>query len=73
MRWPLTVVSARVQPGAKTMTRRVGLTANGTQLTLEGKAFRILGGSLHYFRVPRAYWMDRMLKLKACGLNTLTT
>ncbi|XP_048853660.1 beta-galactosidase-1-like protein 2 isoform X2 [Brienomyrus brachyistius] len=62
-----------VQPGARTMTRRVGLKANGTQLTLEGKAFRILGGSLHYFRVPRAYWMDRMLKLKACGLNTLTT
>uniref|UniRef100_A0A3B3RXT5 Beta-1,3-glucuronyltransferase 1 (glucuronosyltransferase P) b n=1 Tax=Paramormyrops kingsleyae TaxID=1676925 RepID=A0A3B3RXT5_9TELE len=55
------------------MTRRVGLKANGTQLTLEGKAFCILGGSLHYFRVPRAYWMDRMLKLKACGLNTLTT
>ncbi|XP_023677815.1 beta-galactosidase-1-like protein 2 isoform X2 [Paramormyrops kingsleyae] len=28
---------------------------------------------MHYFRVPRAYWSDRLLKMKACGINTLTT
>ncbi|KAM6988308.1 beta-galactosidase-1-like protein 2 [Tautogolabrus adspersus] len=50
-----------------------GLRANSSQFTLERKPFRILGGSIHYFRVPRAYWQDRLLKLKACGLNTLTT
>ncbi|XP_034023881.1 beta-galactosidase-1-like protein 2 [Thalassophryne amazonica] len=50
-----------------------GLRANGSQFTLEGKPFLILGGSIHYFRVPRAYWEDRLLKMKACGLNTLTT
>ncbi|KAM9657926.1 beta-galactosidase-1-like protein 3 isoform 1-T1 [Trichechus inunguis] len=41
--------------------------------TLEGHKFLIFGGSIHYFRVPRAYWRDRLLKLKACGFNTLTT
>ncbi|XP_007946923.2 beta-galactosidase-1-like protein 3 [Orycteropus afer afer] len=41
--------------------------------TLEGHKFLIFGGSIHYFRVPKAYWRDRLLKLKACGFNTLTT
>ncbi|XP_029303032.1 beta-galactosidase-1-like protein 2 isoform X1 [Cottoperca gobio] len=55
------------------MSRVEGLRANSSQFTLERKPFRILGGSIHYFRVPRAYWEDRLLKMKACGLNTLTT
>nr|XP_046246296.1 beta-galactosidase-1-like protein 2 isoform X2 [Scatophagus argus] len=57
----------------RTMSRVEGLRANSSQFTLETKPFRVLGGSIHYFRVPRAYWEDRLLKLKACGLNTLTT
>ncbi|KAM6969770.1 beta-galactosidase-1-like protein 2 [Aplochiton taeniatus] len=55
------------------LSRRMGLIANSSQFTLGGEPFRILGGSIHYFRVPRAYWKDRMLKMKACGINTLTT
>ncbi|XP_021063222.1 beta-galactosidase-1-like protein 3 [Mus pahari] len=41
--------------------------------TLEGHKFMIVGGSIHYFRVPREYWKDRLLKLQACGFNTVTT
>ncbi|KAG7278498.1 hypothetical protein CRUP_004107, partial [Coryphaenoides rupestris] len=61
--------------GEKTMSHIVGegLATNSSQFTLEGKPFLILGGSIHYFRVPRAHWEDRLLKMKACGLNTLTT
>lgn len=55
------------------MSEREGLRADSTHFTLAGAPFRILGGSIHYFRVPRAHWRDRLLKLKACGLNTLTT
>ncbi|TNN76608.1 Beta-galactosidase-1-like protein 2 [Liparis tanakae] len=55
------------------MSRKVGLSANASQFTLEGEPFRVLGGSVHYFRVPRAYWRDRLMKMKACGINTLTT
>ncbi|UDQ96732.1 beta-galactosidase [Lentisphaerota bacterium WC36G] len=33
----------------------------------------IMSGSLHYTRVPRAYWRDRMKKARAMGLNTIST
>ncbi|KAK1883107.1 Beta-galactosidase-1-like protein 2 [Dissostichus eleginoides] len=59
--------------GGRIMSRKLGLSANSSQLTLEGEPFRIIGGSIHYFRVPRAYWRERLIKMKACGLNTLTT
>lgn len=40
---------------------------------LDGEPFRIISGAIHYFRVPREYWRDRLLKLKACGFNTVET
>uniref|UniRef100_A0A8C5MT59 Beta-galactosidase n=1 Tax=Leptobrachium leishanense TaxID=445787 RepID=A0A8C5MT59_9ANUR len=52
---------------------RTGLQAENSQFLLEDKPITILGGSMHYFRVPVAHWRDRMRKMKACGLNTLTT
>uniref|UniRef100_A0A8C4EPV5 Beta-galactosidase n=1 Tax=Dicentrarchus labrax TaxID=13489 RepID=A0A8C4EPV5_DICLA len=70
----LLLMSLQGRPaGGRRMTRKVGLSANSSQFTLEGQPFHILGGSVHYFRVPRAYWRDRLLKMKACGINTLTT
>uniref|UniRef100_A0A8C5W3S0 Beta-galactosidase n=1 Tax=Microcebus murinus TaxID=30608 RepID=A0A8C5W3S0_MICMU len=53
--------------------RRVGLKVRGSNFTLEGFPFLIVAGTVHYFRVPRGYWRDSLLKLKACGFNTLTT
>ena len=38
-----------------------------------GEPIRIFSGSLHYTRVPRAYWRDRLLRLRALGLNTVCT
>ncbi|TRY88081.1 hypothetical protein DNTS_024141, partial [Danionella cerebrum] len=55
------------------MSEKEGLRADSTHFTLDGAPFLILGGSIHYFRVPRSYWRDRLLKVKACGLNALTT
>ncbi|XP_067420367.1 beta-galactosidase-1-like protein 2 isoform X1 [Emydura macquarii macquarii] len=53
--------------------RTLGLQAEDSEFSLEGMPFRIFGGSMHYFRVPKEYWRDRMVKMKTCGLNTLTT
>ncbi|KAK7106330.1 hypothetical protein V1264_017596 [Littorina saxatilis] len=50
-----------------------GLTFTKRQFFLNTKPFRILSGAMHYFRVPSEYWQDRMMKMKACGLNTLET
>ena len=47
--------------------------AVGNQFELDGKPFLIRGGDMHYNRVPREYWRDRMKMLRAMGLNTLTT
>lgn len=40
---------------------------------LNGEPFRVVAGAMHYFRVPRAYWRDRLQKIKACGCNTVET
>ena len=45
----------------------------GDQFYLDGKPFVVRAGAIHYFRVPREYWKDRLEKLKACGLNTVET
>jgi hypothetical protein len=50
---------------------KTGLIAEGNHFTLNGKEIRILSGSLHYFRVPQQYWRDRLLKMKAAGLNAV--
>ncbi len=39
----------------------------------DGKPIRIVAGAMHYFRVPREYWRDRLEKLKACGFNAVET
>ena len=46
---------------------------DGDHFSLDGKPFRVLAGEMHYARVPRAYWRDRLRKAKAMGLNTITT
>ncbi|XP_023235783.1 beta-galactosidase-like [Centruroides sculpturatus] len=43
------------------------------QFLKDGRPFRYVSGSMHYFRVPKEYWKDRMLKMKAAGLNSLQT
>ena len=40
---------------------------------MDGEEFHIYSGAMHYFRIPAEYWEDRLLKLKAAGLNTVET
>lgn len=40
---------------------------------LNGEKFKIISGSIHYFRVVPEYWKDRLEKLKAMGCNTVET
>ncbi|TNJ64126.1 beta-galactosidase [Paenibacillus hemerocallicola] len=43
------------------------------QFYYQDKPFRIVSGAMHYFRTVPEYWRDRLLKLKACGFNTVET
>ena len=40
---------------------------------LDGKPFKVISGSFHYFRTVPEYWRDRLEKLKAMGCNTVET
>ncbi|KAA3675988.1 beta-galactosidase [Paragonimus westermani] len=35
----------------------------------DGKPFQYISGSFHYFRIPSSYWLDRLQKAKAAGLD----
>lgn len=49
------------------------LTVANKQFQWEDKPLQIISGAIHYFRVVPEYWEDRLLKLKACGFNTVET
>lgn len=57
--------------GAETPVPR-GLAVAQGHFTLDGKPFRIISGSIHYPRIPRAYWRQRLSMAKAMGLNAVT-
>ncbi|MDP4245032.1 MAG: beta-galactosidase [Bacteroidota bacterium] len=40
---------------------------------LDGKPFQMISGEMHYPRIPREYWRDRMKMAKAMGLNCIGT
>ncbi len=40
---------------------------------LNGRPFIIYSGEIHYFRIPRDKWQDRLRKAKEAGLNTIST
>ncbi|XP_069571507.1 beta-galactosidase [Brachyistius frenatus] len=39
----------------------------------DGEMFRYISGSIHYSRIPRVYWKDRLLKMYMAGLNAIQT
>ena len=49
------------------------LTIAGSQFVRNGEPYQIISGAIHYPRVPRAYWRDRLRKARAMGLNTVET
>ena len=52
---------------------RHSFTTNDTAFLLDGKPFQIISGEMHYPRIPRAAWRERMRMAKAMGINTIGT
>eukprot|EP00937_MAST-01D_sp_MAST-1D-sp2_P000841 g841.t1 len=48
-------------------------TIGSDRFLRDGEPMSIMSGELHYARIPRAYWRDRMQRLQAMGMNAVAT
>jgi beta-galactosidase len=55
----------------RSQARHFGI--DGDHFVLDGKPFQIISGEMHYLRVPREYWRERLKMARAMGLNTVST
>ncbi|HEY4391182.1 MAG TPA: beta-galactosidase [Paenibacillus sp.] len=46
---------------------------SGSSFYYNNEPIQIISGAIHHFRVLPEYWEDRLIKLKACGFNTVET
>ena len=46
---------------------------NTRYFTKNGKPYTVISGELHFARVPRERWRETLLKLRECGVNTVST
>ncbi|EIE21207.1 hypothetical protein COCSUDRAFT_57118 [Coccomyxa subellipsoidea C-169] len=63
------VVFAAILLGAAAREFRI----EGNRLLKDGEPVQIISGGIHYFRVHPYQWEDRLLRMKAMGLNTVET
>ncbi len=59
--------------GASAAAAAPHFAIDGAQFKLDGKPFVIRAGEMHYPRIPRAAWRERLRMARAMGLNTVTT
>lgn len=55
------------------MTTHSGLTVSDDGFLLHGRPHRIVSAAVHYFRIRPELWHDRLLRLRAMGVNTVET
>lgn len=46
---------------------------NTQYFTKDGVPYTVVAGELHFSRLPRARWKETLLKMRDCGLNTVST
>ncbi|MGN1420689.1 MAG: beta-galactosidase [Eubacterium sp.] len=47
--------------------------ANTQYFTKNGKPFTVIAGEMHFSRLPRERWRETILKMRECGINTVST
>ena len=67
----LTLVTAALTQNVPATVHHIAI--EGDHFALDGKPLEIISGELHYERIPREYWRDRLQKARAMGLNTIST
>ena len=48
-----------------------GIDFDRNTFVLDGKPFRYISGSVHYFRLHPSKWLDRLRKVRAAGFNAV--
>lgn len=56
-------------PALGAAQRSFGIDCARNEFELDGRPFRYMAGEIHYFRIPRPLWADRLKRMRALGLN----
>lgn len=64
---------AMYDEGSSTTPAGLTLGVNSRYLTLNGRPWLPVMGEFHFSRYPRAQWEDEILKMKAAGVNIVST
>ncbi|WP_211212282.1 glycoside hydrolase family 35 protein [Rudaea cellulosilytica] len=67
-----TLLTAGVLANEAPLPPARGLGVDQGHFVFDGKPFRIVSGEMHYPRIPREYWHERLKMAKAMGLNAVT-
>jgi beta-galactosidase len=69
----LSIFMSSALPAGSMRQQASSLRVEGDQFVLDARPFQIISGEMHYPRIPREYWRDRLRKARAMGLNTIST
>ncbi|MGN0523108.1 MAG: beta-galactosidase [Eubacterium sp.] len=47
--------------------------ANTQYFTKNGKPYTVIAGEMHFSRLPKERWRETLLKMRECGINTVST
>ena len=72
-RFRLLLLPAMLFIAARAAAQIPSFRFEGPDFLLDGKPFQIMAGELHFQRIPKEYWKDRLIKARAMGLNTVAT
>ena len=66
-------VPTPIEPGTSTSPDGHTISADSRSFFLDGTPWMPVAGEFHYTRYPRAEWRDELLKMKAGGIDIVTT
>jgi len=69
----LFLLSGMLCTGSFSQKAKHSFSVGDSAFLLDGKPFQMISGEIHYTRVPREAWRQRMQMAKAMGLNTIGT
>lgn len=55
------------------MEGEMQISVQKKQFLIDGQPVQFVSGTMHYFRVPRVHWQDRLTKLAEMGCNCVET